>query len=179
MFKYFWPAFIGVSANALYNIVDRIFIGRGVGAFALSGLSVIFPIMILIAAFGMLIGIGSGVRISINLGKKHYDQAGKVLGNGVTLMIIVAIVVTALGFAVKTPLLKSFGATSETIGYAQDYLNIILPGAIFQIIGFSLNNIIRSEGIYFCPGYGSKGGCNCNRYFSVYFVYLGIASFYK
>lgn len=146
MFRYFWPAFIGVSANALYNITDRIFIGRGVGAFALSGLSVVFPIMILVAAFGMLIGIGAGVRISINLGKKDHNQAEKVLGNGVTLMIIVSVVVTIIGFLVKTPLLESFGATVETIGHAQDYLNIILPGVIFQIVGFSLNNIIRSEG---------------------------------
>lgn len=146
MWKYFWPAFVGVFVNALYNIVDRIFIGQGVGAIALSGLSVVFPIMILIAAFGMLIGIGAGVRISISLGKKDLTQAEKVLGNSFILMILVAVLVTIIGFVLKTPLLESFGAGKETIGYAQEYLNIILLGSIFQVIGFSMNNIIRSEG---------------------------------
>jgi putative MATE family efflux protein len=146
IWKFFWPAFIGVSVNALYNIVDRIFIGRGVGSLALSGLSVVFPIMILVAAFGMLIGIGAGVRISINMGKKEFNLAERVLGNSFVLMIIVSILVTVIGFIIKTPMLRSFGANDQTIGYAQDYLNIILLGSVFQIVGFSLNNIIRSEG---------------------------------
>ncbi len=146
MWKYFWPAFVGVFVNALYNIVDRIFIGQGVGAIALSGLSVVFPIMILVAAFGMLIGIGAGVRISIYLGKKEVTQAEKVLGNSFVLMVLVAILVTIIGFVLKTPLLESFGASPETIGYAQEYLNIILLGSVFQVVGFSMNNIIRSEG---------------------------------
>src|SRR5512133_3184148 len=97
IWKFFWPAFIGVSVNALYNIVDRIFIGRGVGSLALSVLSVVFPIMILVAAFGMLIGIGAGVRISINMGKKEFNLAERVLGNSFILMIIVGLVVTAIG----------------------------------------------------------------------------------
>ena len=146
MWQYFLPAFVGVMMNALYNIVDRVFIGRGVGALALSGLSVIFPIMILVAAFGMLIGVGAGVRISINLGKKDHLQAEKVLGNGLTLMIFVSLLVTVGGFLVKDPLLHLFGANHTTISYANDYLDIILMGTVFQVVGFSLNNIIRSEG---------------------------------
>ncbi len=146
IWKFFWPAFIGISVNALYNIIDRIFIGRGVGAMALSGLSIVFPIMILVAAFGMLIGIGAGVRISINMGKREFNLAERVLGNGFVLMIIVGILVTVIGFVVKTPMLRSFGANEHTIGYAQDYLNIILLGSLFQVVGFSMNNIIRSEG---------------------------------
>ena len=146
MWKFFWPAFIGVLANTLYNIVDRIFIGRGVGAEALSGLSVVFPIMIIVMAFGMLIGIGAGVRVSIAMGKKDTDMAERVLGNGFVLMVIVGIIVTIIGFIIKDPLLRSFGANDVTIGYAQQYLNIILLGNIFQIVGFSMNNIIRSEG---------------------------------
>src|ERR1035437_4591192 len=146
MWKYFWPAFVGVFANALYNIVNRIFIGRGVGSEALSGLSVVFPIMILIMAFGMLIGIGAGARISISLGKKDIHFAERVLGNGFVLMVFVGILVTIIGFVIKTPLLNSFGANERTIGYAQSYLNIILFGSVFQIVGFSLNSIIRSEG---------------------------------
>lgn len=146
MLKFFIPSFIGVFVNALYNIVDRIFIGQGVSAEALSGISVIFPIMLIMMAFGLLIGIGTGVLVSINMGKKDMPRAEKILGNGFTLMIAASLLMMALGFALKKPILESFGATDEIIGYANDYLNIILWGTIFQVVGFSLNNVIRSEG---------------------------------
>lgn len=144
--KYFIPAFTSVVINALYNIVDRIFIGHGVGAYALSGLSAVFPIMIIFIAFGMLIGIGGGIRISINLGKGDKDRAEKVLGNALTLLILLSFVVTISGFCLKEPILKLFGAGKETLTYANDYLNIILFGAIFNMVGFGMNNLIRSEG---------------------------------
>ncbi len=146
MWKYFLPAFAGVIINSLYNIVDRIFIGQGVGALALSGLSAVFPIMLIMMAFGMLIGIGAGVRVSINLGKKDFKRAEKVLGNAFTLIIIMAVLLTITGFLIKDPMLRLFGAGDETVGYANDYLNIILFGSIFNMMGFSLNNLIRSEG---------------------------------
>jgi len=146
MWKFFVPAFVGVVVNSLYNIVDRIFIGRGVGAIALSGLSAVFPIMLIVMAFGMLVGLGSGVNISISMGQKKHDRAEKVLGNGLSITILLAAFVSILGFAIKTPVLKLFGATAETMNYAQQYLNIILYGAVFQMIGFGLNNVIRSEG---------------------------------
>lgn len=146
MLKYFIPAFIGVFVNALYNIVDRIFIGQGVSAVALSAVSVIFPVMLIVMAFGMLIGIGAGVLVSINMGRRDVDRAEKVLGNSFILMLLVSGLITLIGFAIKMPMLKMFGATTETITYANDYLNIILVGAVFQVVGFSLNNIIRSEG---------------------------------
>lgn len=146
MLKYFVPAFIGVFVNALYNIVDRIFIGQGVGAEALSGISVIFPVMLIMMAFGMLIGIGSGVIVSINMGKKDMDRAEKTLGTSFTLMIIVSVIIMIVTYALKVPILRSFGSTEETFQYANDYLDIILGGVIFMVVGFSLNNIIRSEG---------------------------------
>jgi putative MATE family efflux protein len=146
MFNYFIPAFIGVFLNALYNIVDRIFIGQGVGSMALSGVSATFPIMLIVMGFGMLIGIGAGVLVSINLGKHDMKKAEQVLGSSLLLMILVAILITIIGFAIKNPLLHSFGATPQTIEYANDYLDIILAGTIFQVVGFSLNNIIRGEG---------------------------------
>jgi len=146
MLKFFIPSFIGVFVNALYNIVDRVFIGQGVGSIALSGISVIFPVMLIVMGFGMLIGIGSGVLVSINMGKRDMDKAEKVLGSSFLFMILVSVLITVIGFSIKEPLLRSFGATSETIGYANDYLNIILAGVIFQVVGFSLNNIIRAEG---------------------------------
>ncbi|MGE5426430.1 MAG: MATE family efflux transporter, partial [Methylococcaceae bacterium] len=146
MLNYFIPAFIGVFLNALYNIVDRIFIGQGVGSMALSGVSATFPIMLIVMGFGMLIGIGAGVLVSINLGKHDMNKAEQVLGSSFLLMILVAVLITIIGFAIKNPLLHSFGATPQTIAYANDYMDIILAGTIFQVVGFSLNNIIRAEG---------------------------------
>lgn len=146
MLKYFIPAFIGVFVNALYNIVDRIFIGQGVGAEALSGISVIFPVMLIMMAFGMLIGIGTGVFVSINLGKKDFDNAEKTLGTGFALMVLVSVIIMVVIYLLKVPILRSFGSTEETFQYANDYLNIIIGGTSFMVIGFSLNNVIRSEG---------------------------------
>ena len=146
MLKYFIPAFIGVFVNALYNIVDRIFIGQGVGAEALSGISVIFPVMLIMMGFGMLIGIGTGVYVSINLGKNNLDRAEKTVGTGFMLMIIVSVIIMIVTYALKVPILRSFGSTEETFQYANDYLDIILGGVPFMVIGFSLNNVIRSEG---------------------------------
>lgn len=144
--KYFVPAFIGVFVNSLYNIVDRIFIGQGVGAEALSGISVIFPVMLIMMGFGMLIGIGGGVLVSIHLGKREHQRAEQILGTSFVMMLVVSVLIMIIGYAIKGPMLRSFGATEETYAYANDYLNIILFGVVFQVVGFSLNNIIRSEG---------------------------------
>ncbi|MFP4065745.1 MAG: MATE family efflux transporter [Marinilabiliaceae bacterium] len=146
MWRYFWPAFIGVMANSLYNIIDRIFIGQYVGAEALSGITAVFPVMVIMMAFGMLIGIGGSARLSLNLGRKDYDRARLVVGNVVVLVVIVSGFVTALGFVIKDPMLRIFGATDTTIGYANDYLNFILWGVILHEFGFSLNALIRAEG---------------------------------
>jgi len=146
LLSYYIPAFVGVTANALYNIVDRIFIGQGVGHIALSGISVVFPVMIIIMGFGMLAGIGSAVLTSIALGRKNREMAEKVLGNAFFLMIAVSLLVTFSGFLFKKPILLSFGATSETLEYADDYLSIMLAGSIFGITGYGLNAIIRAEG---------------------------------
>jgi putative MATE family efflux protein len=146
MLKFFIPAFIGVFINALYNIVDRIFIGQGVGSMALSGVSVTFPVMLIVMGFGMLIGIGAGVLVSINLGRHDQKKAEQVLGTSFLLMIFVSALITLIGFSMKNIMLNSFGATAETIQYANDYLDIILAGTVFQVIGFSMNNIIRAEG---------------------------------
>ncbi|MCA1745656.1 MAG: MATE family efflux transporter [Bacteroidales bacterium] len=146
LWRYFWPSFIGVMANSLYNIVDRIFIGQAIGAEALSGVTAVFPVMIIMTAFGMLIGIGSSVQISLSLGKKDLPQAQKILGNAVVLILIISVLVTSIGFAVKEPMLRLFGAGDTTIGYANDYLNVILWGVVLHEFGFAMNALIRAEG---------------------------------
>lgn len=146
MWRYFWPSFIGVVANSLYNIVDRIFIGQFIGAKALSGITAVFPVMVIMMAFGMLIGLGSSVQLSIFMGRKDYTKAQRVLGNAVVLVVIISALVTGLGFLIKDPMLRLFGATDTTIGYANEYLNYILWGVVLHEFGFSLNAMIRAEG---------------------------------
>ncbi|WP_291858162.1 MATE family efflux transporter [Marinilabilia sp.] len=146
MWRYFWPAFVGVMANSLYNIIDRIFIGQFVGPEALSGVTAVFPVMVIMMAFGMLIGVGASVRLSLSLGRKNYERARKVVGNTVLLVILVSLIVTVLGFAIKDPMLRLFGATDTTVQYANDYLNYILWGVVLHQFGFSMNSLIRAEG---------------------------------
>ncbi|HAD82805.1 MAG: MATE family efflux transporter [Candidatus Edwardsbacteria bacterium RIFOXYD12_FULL_50_11] len=146
LWKYFLPAIIGVLANTLYNIVDRIYIGRGVGALALSGLSVTFPIMIIAMAFGMLVGMGSASLVSIRLGQQNKPEAEKILGNAFTLLIVISFGITVLGLVFRDTILSLFGAGPDTLGYAKQYITIILWGNIFQGLGFGMNNMIRAEG---------------------------------
>lgn len=146
LWKYFLPAFTGVVVNALYNIVDRIFIGQGVDALALSGLSAVFPLMLIIFAFGMLVAIGANVRISINMGKKDYKRAEWVLGNAVTLGILISVLLTVFGYVYRYPLLQMFGAGEKALPYALEYFEYILFANVFATIGFILNNACRAEG---------------------------------
>lgn len=146
MWSYFLPAFTGMLANSLYNIVDRIYIGQGVDALALAGLSVVFPLMIIIMAFGMLVGMGSAVRISLSLGEKDYNRANKILGNALFLSLTLGFILMITGFLVRDRILLIFGAGPETLRYASEYFNIILAGIPFAMAGYALNNIIRAEG---------------------------------
>jgi putative MATE family efflux protein len=146
MWKYFLPAFASMMANALYNVVDRIYIGQGVDALALSGLTVVFPLMIIIMAFGMLVGMGSAVRISLSLGEKDFNRANRILGNAFFLALTLGLIMMVSGFLVRDWVLQVFGAGTETIQYASDYFSIILLGTPMAMVGFSLNNVIRAEG---------------------------------
>jgi Na+-driven multidrug efflux pump len=140
------PAIVGMLVNSMYIVIDRMFIGRVVGAMAISGVSLTFPIAILIMAFGMLVGIGAAARISIKLGENKKDEAENILGNAVVLLIIVSLMVTIFGLKFVDPMLIAFGSSSNTIEYARQFITILIAGSIFQIMGFGLNNIIRSEG---------------------------------
>ena len=140
------PAIIGMLVNALYNVVDRIFIGRGVSGTAIGALYVGMPISLILMAFSMLIGIGGNTLVSIRLGQNRKEDADRIAGNAVVLLAIISIVIAALGLIFLEPLLKILGASKSNIQYAMDYLRIILIGAPFQAIGFGMNNFIRGEG---------------------------------
>lgn len=146
LLKFSIPAIIGMLVNALYSIVDRIFVGRGVGSLALSGVAVTFPITNVIMAVGMLVGIGSAAIISIRLGQKNKEQAEKILGNAFTLVVLLSILVTVFGLIFLDPILKVLGASSETFSYAKQFATIMLLGVVLQNVGFGLNNLIRAEG---------------------------------
>jgi len=144
--KFSIPAIIGMLVNALYNVVDRIFIGNGVGSLALSGLTVTFPIMLISMALSMLIGLGATSLISIKLGEKKKEEAEKIAANAFTLLIVVSLIYSVVFLLFLDKILLLFGASQNTLAYARDYLSIILYGSIFQFIGFGMNHFIRAEG---------------------------------
>lgn len=149
LLKFSVPAIIGMIVNALYNIVDRIFIGQipgGIGELALSGVTVTFPISTVIMAFGMLVGIGSAALISIRLGQQKKDEADKILGNALMLVIIILVTLAVITFPFLDKLLVAFGASENILPYAKEYIQIIIAGGVIQNIGFGLNAAIRSEG---------------------------------
>lgn len=140
------PAIIGMLVNALYNVVDRIFVGNGVGSVGIAGITIAFPIMTIMMAFQMLIGIGANALVSIRLGQNRKEDAEKIIGNSVTLLIASAIGLAIVGTLFLDPILKVFGASQEVLPYAREYIRIILWAGIFQSIGFGMNHFIRSEG---------------------------------
>ncbi len=140
------PAIIGSLVFALYNIVDRMFIGRGIGAYAMTGLSITFPIFTLYIAIGMLIGQGGGSIVSIRLGEGRKDLAERALGNTVTLFTISSILLMILGRIFLDDLLILFGATENTLSYARDYMSVINSLVFFNFMAMGMNNLIRSEG---------------------------------
>lgn len=144
--NYALPAIIAMTATSLYNMVDSIFIGQGCGAIAISGLAVTFPLMNLSAAFGTLVGVGGQTMISVLLGQKNYDAANKVLGNIVSLNIIIGLVFMVLALVFIDPILYFFGASENTLLYAKEYMKIILYGNIITHLYFGLNGALRSAG---------------------------------
>jgi len=144
--KFSIPAIVGMVVNALYNIVDRIFVGQGVGSLGIAGITVGFPFMLIIMAVGMLIGIGATALISIRLGEQNKEEAEQIAGNGMILLIGTAILLTIVGFLFFDRLLRLFGASAAVLPYARDYMQIIVLGAVFQGVGFGMNNFIRAEG---------------------------------
>ena len=146
LMQYAIPAIIAMTASSIYNMVDSIFIGQGVGPLAISGLAITFPFMNLGAAFGAMVGVGASTLISVKLGQRDYDTAQTVLGNVITLNLIIGIAFSIITLMFLDPILYFFGASADTIGYARDYMLIILAGNVFSHMYFGLNAVLRASG---------------------------------
>lgn len=146
LMQYAIPAIIAMTASSLYNMVDSIFIGQGVGPLAISGLAITFPLMNLSAAFGAAVGVGASTFISVKLGQKDYDTAKHILGNTMTLNLIMGLGVGLVCLLFLDSILRFFGASDQTIPYARDYMVIILLGNVITHMYFGLNSVLRAAG---------------------------------
>lgn len=140
------PAIVGMLVQALYNVVDRIFVGNGVGPLGLAGLTVVFPVMLVQMAFSMLIGLGATALISIRLGEGRMKEAERIISNAFAMLIFISLGLTVIGILFMEPLIRLLGASEAILPYARDYLSIILYGSVFQSIAFGLNHMIRAQG---------------------------------
>lgn len=144
--QYALPAIVAMVASSLYNIVDSVFIGHGVGRWAIVGLALTYPLMNLAAAFGSLVGVGASTLVSVKLGQRDYRSANRVLGNVLVLNITLGILFSALCLPFLDDILYFFGASENTIPHARDFMRIILLGNVVTHMYFGLNAIIRSAG---------------------------------
>lgn len=144
LMQYALPAIVAMVASSLYNMVDSIFIGQGVGPMAISGLAITFPFMNLSGAIGACIGVGASTYLSVKLGQKDYSTAQHILGNSVMLKVITGVVFGALCLLFLDPILRFFGATDNTLPYAREYMEIILLGNVFTHLYFGMNALLRA-----------------------------------
>lgn len=144
LLQYALPAIVAMTASSLYNMVDSIFIGQGVGALAISGLAITFPFMNLSGAFGAAVGVGSSTLISVKLGQKDYSTALRIFGNCISLNVIIGIIFGAVCLMFLDPILLFFGASEQTLPYARSYMQIILLGNVITHMYFGMNAILRS-----------------------------------
>jgi len=146
LWRFSLPAIIGMVVNAFYNVIDSIFVGRGVGEIGLTAVTIAFPIMIVLMGFGMLVGVGAAAVVSLRMGEKQQEQAEKILGNAFTLSMILSAAFTGSVLLFLDPILIMLGAEQDVLPYAREFTRIIVLGSPFMYIGFGLNNIVRAEG---------------------------------
>jgi putative MATE family efflux protein len=173
LLKFSIPAVAGMLLNALYNVVDRIFVGNGVNELALGGLSLVLPLQTVSMAFAMLFGIGAANMISMRLGQKRKEDAEKALSHCVCLLVIAALVLTVLQFIFLEPLLAQLGAQegSASINYARDYYRIILVGQVFFMVGFGLSHCTRAQGFPMISMIGMFIGAGLNMILDPIFIF--------
>lgn len=140
------PAIVGMLAQAAYNLIDRVFVGHALGHNGIAGTTVTMPCMLILMGFGMLVGFGGGALVSIRLGEQRRDEAERVLAHVLMLLVAISAVLTVLGLVWLDPILRVCQASPVVLPYAHDYLQMIVLGTVFQVVGFGMNAIIRGEG---------------------------------
>lgn len=171
LWEYSIPAVVGMLVMSLYNVIDRIFIGQGVGPEAIAGLAITFPVMNISAAIGVLIGAGSSARVSILLGARDKHGAEVTLGNSLVLIIVNACVYLTLMRIYLDDILIAFGASPASLPYAHDFMAWILPGMLIMNIGFSLNNVMRASGYPIKAMKAMFIGAGCNLLLAPIFIF--------
>lgn len=170
--EYSIPAIIGMTLTSLYNIIDSIFIGHGVGALAIFGLAITFPLMNLLVAFCTLVGVGGATLSSIRLGQKDKKGAEDILGNVAILCVINAIFYGGLAFIFLEPILFFFGASEATLPYARDFMQVILLGSPISYVMIGLNNIMRATGYPKKAMLSSMLTVGCNIILAPIFIFV-------
>ena len=171
LLQYALPAIIAMMASSLYNIVDGIFIGQGVGADAITGLALTNPLMAISAAFGAMVGVGGATLMSVRLGQQDYESARKILGNVVLLNILCGLLFQVGVYLFLDPILRSFGASNATLPYAREFMHIILLGNIFTHLFYGLNAQLRSTNRPRLAMYSTFGSVFINAAFCALFIF--------
>lgn len=164
------PAIIGQVVFALYNIVDRMFIGQTLGTLAISSISVTLPLFTIMIAFGMLVGIGASSRVSISLGEGRKEWAERVLGNAIFLFAVISVMIMFVGYIFMDEVLLAVGATESMLGMASSYMHIIYAAVFFNFMAFGVNSIIRAEGSPRTAMYIMLSGAILNIFLDYIFV---------
>ena len=171
LWAYAMPSIVSQIIASVYNICDRVFLGQCVGALAIAGLAITMPIMNIIHAFGTLVGVGSSARMSIVLGKKDVNWAEKILGNSLILTFILGVLFVTGGYVFMDRILTMFGASEETISYAREYMDIVLPGMFMTTVTFNLVGLIRASGYPTKSMWILVGGAVLNIILDATFIY--------
>ena len=170
LWVYALPSIVSHIIASVYNIVDRVFLGQYVGALAIAGLAITMPIMNIIHAFGSLVGVGSAARMSIVLGKKDYKWAEDILGNSLLLTFVFGFLFVTGGYLFMDRILTAFGASADTIAYAREYMDIILPGMFMTTLSFNLTGLMRATGYPQKSMWIMAGGAILNIFLDALFI---------
>lgn len=170
LWVYALPSIVSHIIASIYNIVDRVFLGQYVGALAIAGLAITMPIMNIIHAFGSLVGVGSAARMSIVLGKKDYKWAEDILGNSLLLTFVFGFLFITGGYLFMDRILTAFGASADTIAYAREYMDIILPGMFMTTLSFNLTGLMRATGYPQKSMWIMAGGAILNIFLDALFI---------
>ncbi len=146
LWQFSWPAIVGMLCIALYSVVDRIFVGRGVGSLAIAATTVAFPLMVVLLALSLLIGVGATALISIRLGEGRKESAEIIMGNAVTMLVLLPLLFSLVYFGFSEEILQLCGASSDVLPYARDFVHIIMLGSVAGSLSMGMNNFIRAEG---------------------------------